>query len=65
MVRKYFLNSVSEAAVNNMFWQSIPYRYHSIEKMISSHIKSKSIFFKFESMSSGQNMIIIISIMIR
>ena len=33
--------------------------------MISSHIKSKSMFFKFESMSSGYNMIVIISIMIR
>ena len=32
-----------------MFWQSIPYRYHSIAKMISSHIKSKSFSFKFES----------------
>ena len=30
--------------------------------MISNHIKSKSMFFKFESMSSGYNMIVIISI---
>ncbi len=31
--------------------------------MISSHIKSNSMFFKFDSISSGYNMIIIIGIM--
>ena len=47
MVRKYFLNSVSEAAVTKC--SGNPFHTHSIAKMISSHIKSKSIFLKFES----------------
>ena len=64
MVRKYILNNVSEAAVTTCSGNP----FHKDTTRIQTRFLATSslkVFLKFESMSSGYNMIIIISIMIR
>ena len=62
MVRTYFLNTVSVEAVTTCFGNPFHKDTTRLQKMISSRIKSKSMIFKFESMSSGYNMIVVIII---
>ena len=65
MVRKYFLNSVNNAAVTTCSGNPFHKDTTRLQQSFLAKSSLKAFFCKFESMSSGYNMLIIISVMIR